>query len=302
MSEEAQLKALRNRIDAIDEKVLELISERARCAQVVAEVKQKTLAEGEQPVFYRPEREAQVLKRIMELNKGPLDGETVARLFREIMSACLALEEPMKIAFLGPEGTFTQQAALKHFGQSVKTLSLGTIDDVFREVASGAVNYGVVPVENSTEGVVNHTLDSFMDTSLKICGEVDLRIHHHLLSGPQTREESITRVYAHQQTFAQCRKWLDAHMPHLERVAVSSNGEAAKRLRDEWNAVAIAGEMAAELYGLKILREKIEDWPDNTTRFIIIGREDVAPSGKDKTRSEERRVGKECRSRWSPEQ
>lgn len=276
---DSDLAHLRQQIDSLDEQLVKLLNQRAAVALDVGKVKEN----DPDAVFFRPEREAQVLRKVKELNQGPLDGETIARLFREVMSACLALEEPMKIAFLGPEGTFTQQAALKHFGQSVSTVSLGTIDDVFREVASGAANYGVVPVENSTEGVVNHTLDSFMDTSLKICGEVDLRIHHHLLSGPQTREESITRVYAHQQTFAQCRKWLDAHMPHLERVAVSSNGEAAKRLRDEWNAVAIAGEMAAELYGLKVLKEKIEDWPDNTTRFIIIGREDVAPSGKDKT-------------------
>src|SRR5690554_7259903 len=210
------LDALRDRIDNLDSELLRLINERADCAQQVAQVK---TAENADAVFYRPEREAQVLRRIMALNKGPLDSEEVARLFREIMSACLALEQPIKVAYLGPEGTFTQQATLKHFGESAISLPMAAIDEVFREVEAGAVNYGVVPVENSTEGVVNHTLDSFMDTSLKICGEVDLRIHHHLLSGPQTREESITRVYAHQQTFAQGRKWLDAHMPHLERVA-----------------------------------------------------------------------------------
>lgn len=270
---------LRKQIDGVDEQLQTLLNQRAGLAKQVGEVK---IANNDN-VFYRPEREAQVLRNVKERNQGPLDGETIARLFREVMSACLALEEPMKIAFLGPEGTFTQQAALKHFGKAVTTTALGTIDDVFREVASGAVNYGVVPVENSTEGVVNHTLDSFMDTSLKICGEVDLRIHHHLLSGSQTRMDNVTRVYAHQQTLAQCRKWLDAHMPHLERVAVSSNGEAAKRLQGEWNALAIAGEIAADMYGLKVEQENIEDWPDNTTRFIIIGREDVPASGKDKT-------------------
>src|SRR5699024_7774600 len=273
------LEELRQQIDGVDEQLQTLLNQRASLAKQVGEVK---IANNDL-VFYRPEREAQVLRNVKERNQGPLDNETVARLFREVMSACLALEEPMRIAFLGPEGTFTQQAALKHFGKAVTTTALGTIDDVFREVASGAVNYGVVPVENSTEGVVNHTLDSFMDTSLKICGEVDLRIHHHLLSGPQTRMDNVARVDAHQQTLAQCRKWLDAHMPHLERVAVSSNGEAAKRMQSEWNALAIAGEIAADMYGLTIEHEKIEDWPDNTTRFIIIGREDVPPSGKDKT-------------------
>ncbi|MBV2207153.1 MAG: chorismate mutase, partial [Pseudomonas sp.] len=162
MSQADQLKALRVRIDSLDEKILELISERARCAQDVARVKTATLAEGEQAVFYRPEREAWVLKHIMELNKGPLDNEEIARLFREIMSSCLALEQPLRVAYLGPEGTFSQAAALKHFGHSVISTPMAAIDEVFREVVAGAVNFGVVPVENSTEGAVNHTLDSFL--------------------------------------------------------------------------------------------------------------------------------------------
>jgi chorismate mutase / prephenate dehydratase len=277
---EPTLEQLRAQIDGLDDQLQTLMNQRATLAQKVAEVKQATDGEA---VFYRPEREAQVLRRVKERNTGPLDGETVARLFREIMSACLALEQRMKVAFLGPEGTFTHQAALKHFGHAVEAISLGAIDEVFREVESGAVQYGVVPVENSTEGVVNHTLDSFMDSSLKICGEVDLRIHHHLLLGEHTQENRITRIYSHQQTLAQCRKWLDAHMPTVERVAVSSNAQAARRLKDEWNAAAIAGEMAAELYGLKIMHHNIEDRPDNTTRFIIIGRQDTPPSGQDKT-------------------
>ena len=283
MSEEAQLKALRNRIDAIDEKVLELISERARCAQVVAEVKQKTLAEGEQPVFYRPEREAWVLKHIMELNRGPLDNEEVARLFREIMSSCLALEQPLKVAYLGPEGTFTHGAALKHFGAAVTSQPMAAIDEVFREVAAGAVNFGVVPVENSTEGAINHTLDSFLEHDLVICGEVELRIHHHLLVGENTKTDKISRIYSHAQSLAQCRKWLDAHYPNVERVAVSSNAEAAKRVKSEWNSAAIAGDMASTLYGLVKLYEKIEDRPDNSTRFLIIGNQEVPPTGDDKT-------------------
>ncbi|AJD48558.1 chorismate mutase/prephenate dehydratase [Alcanivorax sp. S71-1-4] len=277
---EPTLEQLRAQIDGLDDQLQTLMNQRATLAQKVAEVKQATDGDA---VFYRPEREAQVLRRVKERNTGPLDGETVARLFREIMSACLALEQRMKVAFLGPEGTFTHQAALKHFGHAVEAVSLGAIDEVFREVESGAVQYGVVPVENSTEGVVNHTLDSFMDSSLKICGEVDLRIHHHLLLGEHTQENRITRIYSHQQTLAQCRKWLDAHMPTVERVAVSSNAQAARRLKDEWNAAAIAGEMAAELYGLKIMHHNIEDRPDNTTRFIIIGRQDTPPSGQDKT-------------------
>lgn len=280
---EQELKALRLRIDSLDERIQELISERARCAQDVARVKMQSLGEAESPVFYRPEREAQVLKRVMERNQGPLGNEDMARLFREIMSSCLALEEPLKVAYLGPEGTFSQAATLKHFGMAVKTRPMAAIDEVFREVAAGAVNFGVVPVENSTEGAVNHTLDSFLEHDLVICGEVELRIHHHLLVGETTKTDSISRVYSHAQSLAQCRKWLDAYFPNIERIAVSSNAEAAKRVKSEWNSAAIAGDMAASLYGLSKLHEKIEDRPDNSTRFLIIGNQEVPPSGDDKT-------------------
>ncbi len=275
-----KLNGLRQKIDGLDKKILEFISERARCAQEVARVK---TAADPSAVFYRPEREAQVLRSIMEKNTGPLNDEEMARLFREIMSACLALEEPIKVAYLGPEGTFTQQASIKHFGHSAVCVPMSAIDEVFREVAAGAVNYGVVPVENSTEGVISHTLDSFMDSSLQICGEVVLRIHQHLLVSENTRKEHITRIYSHAQSLAQCRKWLDAKWPMAERVAVSSNAEAAKRIRGEWNAAAIAGDMAAELYSLDKLAEKIEDLPDNSTRFLIIGNEQVPASDADKT-------------------
>ncbi len=264
-------------------KILELISQRARCAQEVGRIKMASLAEGEEAVFYRPEREAQVLKRIMELNKGPLDNEEMARLFREIMSTCLALEQPLKVAYLGPEGTFSQAAALKHFGQAVISKPMAAIDEIFREVAAGAVSFGVVPVENSTEGAINHTLDSFLEHDLVICGEVELRIHHHLLVAENTKTERITRIYSHAQSLAQCRKWLDAHYPNVERVAVSSNAEAAKRVKSEWNSAAIAGDMAAQLYGLSILADKIEDRPDNSTRFLIIGNQTVPATGDDKT-------------------
>lgn len=275
-----KLNRLRQQIDQLDQQLLDLISDRARCAQEVAKVK---TAEDPDAVFYRPEREAQVLRKIMEKNQGPLNDEEMARLFREIMSACLALEEPVKVAFLGPEGTFTQQAAMKHFGHSAVSVPMSSIDDVFREVSAGAVNYGVVPVENSTEGVVSHTLDSFMESSLSICGEVVLRIHQHMLVSENTRREHITRIYSHSQSLAQCRKWLDAHWPMAERVAVNSNAEAAKRVKGEWNSAAIAGDMAADLYALERIAEKIEDQPDNSTRFLIIGNESVPASGDDKT-------------------
>jgi len=280
--EKARLEEIRQRIDQIDQQIMDLISARARCAQEVASVKMAANPDQE-VVFYRPEREAQVLRRIKSSNPGPLPDEEMARLFREIMSACLALEKPMHIAFLGPVGTFTQAAALKHFGHSVISVPMPAIDAVFREVESGAAHYGVVPVENSTEGMINHTLDMFMTSSLKICGEVQLRIHHHLLVSPRFRDQEITRIYSHQQSFAQCRQWLDTHRYGIERVTVSSNAEAARRAAEEPGSAAIAGDMAAELYGLEALANCIEDRPDNTTRFLIIGREEVPPSGHDKS-------------------
>ena len=279
MSEENPLLGLREKIDALDLQIMQAISDRARCAQQVAEVKK---GQGDD-VFYKPEREAQVLRHIMAENAGPLDNEEMARLFRQIMSACLALEEPVKVAFLGPEGTFTQEAALKHFGDSAFSVPQAAIDEVFREVLAGSCNYGVVPVENSTEGVISHTLDSFMDSSLKICGEVELRIHQHFMTGPNTNKDTITRVYSHAQSLAQCRQWLNSNYPNIERVAVSSNAEAAKRVQGEWNSAAIAGDMACELYNLEKMWEKIEDRPDNSTRFLIIGREEVPRSGDDRT-------------------
>lgn len=276
-----QLGELREQIDALDTQILKLISDRAKCAQEVAHV--KMAEDGDAAVFYRPEREAQVLRSVMEANQGPLSDEEIARLFREIMSACLALEQPTRVAYLGPEGTFTQQAATKHFGHSSVTKPVSTIDQVFREVESGAVSYGVVPVENSTEGVVSHTLDTFMNSSLKIVGEVELRIHHNLMIASNTDPKRITRIYSHSQTLAQCRAWLDDNYPGVERVALNSNAEAAKRVKGEWNSAAIAGDIAAELYELTVLAEKIEDQPDNTTRFLIVGTEDTQPSGQDKT-------------------
>ena len=277
---EQRLARIRQEIDVLDEQIQALISQRAECAAEVGRVKR---TEGAEPAFYyRPEREAKVLRGVVERNQGPLSSEEMARLFREIMSACLALEKPMNIAFLGPEGTFTQAAAHKHFGKSINTTPLAAIDEVFREVESGAAHYGVVPVENSTEGVINHTLDTFVLSPLKICGEVELRIHHHLLGNEQDLK-AIKRVYSHQQSLAQCREWLDLNFPHVEREPVSSNAEAARRAAAEAETAAIAGIMTAEIYGLKILVSNIEDEPENTTRFLIVGRNPVPVSGNDKT-------------------
>ena len=279
MSKKDPLLTLREKIDSLDLQIMANISQRAEFAQEVAKVR-KNLGDA---AYYRPEREAQVLRRVMESNTGPINNEDMARLFRQIMSTCLALEQPIKVAFLGPEGTFTQEAALKHFGASAVTVPMSAIDEVFREVSAGACHYGVVPVENSTEGVISHTLDSFMDSSINICGEVELRIHHHFMVGENTNNKNITRVYSHAQSLAQCRQWLNSNYPSIERVAVSSNAEAAKRVQGEWNSAAIAGDMSCELYHLEKLWEKIEDRPDNSTRFLIIGRELVAPSGDDLT-------------------
>lgn len=279
LSDDDKLKAIRERIDRIDQQLQVLIVERAVAAQQVAHIK---LSEDPQTEFYRPEREAEVLRRVKSRDTGPLDGEEVARLFREIMSVCLALEQPLKVAFLGPEGTFTQTAALKHFGHSVHTHSMASIPDVFREVEAGACHYGVVPVENSTEGVVSHTLDTFLNSPLRICGEVTLRINHHLLSR-ESSMPAIHKVYSHSQSLAQCRGWLDLHLPTAERVAVGSNAEAARLAAGESGVAAIAGEAAAEIYQLAYLASNIEDEPGNTTRFLVIGKKDASPSGDDKT-------------------
>jgi chorismate mutase/prephenate dehydratase len=272
------LEELRGKIDAIDVQLQQLISERARVARQVGEVKGLSRTAD----FYRPEREAQVLRKVVERNEGPLRDEEMVRLFRELMSACLAQEEPLKVAYLGPEGTFTQAAVLKHFGHSVRALSVPTIAEVFHEVEAGVADFGVAPVENSTEGTVNHTLDMFLTSALKICGEVELRIHQHLL-GRMKEIGQIKRLCAHSQSLAQCRAWLAQYLPEVEKIAVASNAEAARRARDEVGTAALASEAAAEVYELNVLFSNVEDQGDNTTRFLIIGRELFPPSGRDKT-------------------
>jgi chorismate mutase/prephenate dehydratase len=256
-----------------------LIAERARYAKEIGVVKGLTRTAE----FYRPEREAQVLRRVVERNRGPLRDEEMVRLFRELMSACLAQEEPLKVAYLGPEGTFTQSAVLKHFGHSVHALSVPTIDEVFHEVESGTADFGVAPIENSSEGTVNiHTLDMFLTSPLKICGEIELRIHQHLM-GRMLDIKDIKRVCSHPQSLAQCRGWLAQHLADVEKVPVASNAEAARRARDEQGTAALAGDAAASVYGLRILFNTVEDRDDNTTRFVVVGRKLFPASGKDKT-------------------
>lgn len=274
-----KLAEVRRRIDALDADIQRLINERANLAFEVAQSK----GESQNAVdYYRPEREAQVLRGVLERNQGPLSDSEMLRLFREIMSACLARQEPMKVAYLGPEGTFTQQAVYRHFGHSVMAMGHAAIENVFEQVQGGEADFGVVPIENSTQGVVSHTLDLFLDSELKICGEVELRIHHNLLTHAPGLA-AIDRVYAHQQSLSQCKKWLLANLPKAELLPVSSNAEAARRARSAPEAAAIAGITAAEIYGIPVLFSKIEDHHDNTTRFLVIGREVFSPSGDDKT-------------------
>lgn len=270
-----ELLKLRNEIDRIDEEILARLAERARCAQRVGEIKRGVM-------YYRPEREAQVLRRLAELNPGPLSADAVKTIFREVMSACLGLEQPLRVAYLGPAGTFSESASRKHFGSAPNLLPMAAIDDVFRAVEAGNADYGVVPVENSTEGAVGGTLDLLLANPLKVCGEVRLRIHQQLMS----RAEGIgaaRRIYSHAQSLAQCHEWLNRNLPHLPRIPVASNAEAARMASEDPESCAIAGEAAAQLYGLNILAPNIEDDPNNTTRFLVIADHDAGPSGKDRT-------------------
>ena len=278
--ENESLEPIRRQIDELDERIQEMLSERAQLAQRVGASKHGPRATALD--FYRPDREARVLQGVVDRNQGPLSDEEMIRLYREIMSACLAQQEPLKVAFLGPEGTFSQAALLKQFGHSVRALPLASIEEVFREVEAGVADFGIVPVENSSEGSVSDTLDMFLTSPLKISGEVELRIRQHLL-GHGDDLSGVTKVYSHQQSLSQCRAWLEQKLPDAECIAVASNAEAARIARDVDGAAAIAGDAAADVYGLDILMANIEDRPDNTTRFLVIGRETYPPSGRDKT-------------------
>jgi chorismate mutase/prephenate dehydratase len=269
------LAALRARIDAIDDALLQLLSERAGIAQQVGRVKQ-----GER--IYRPEREAQVVRRLREANPGPLSGDTVERLIREIMSACRALEETTRVAYLGPAGTFSQQAVLKHFGHETAALAEADIDACFQAVETGRAEFAVVPVENSTEGAIGRTLDLIVASPLKICGEVMLPVHQTLMR-TQASLDGIRRVYGHAQSLAQCQQWLARHLPNAERISVVSNADGARRAAAEADAATLGAEAAAELYGLQVVQARIEDEASNTTRFLVLGTTDAAPSGRDKT-------------------
>lgn len=280
-----ELEKLRKQIDQIDQDIQRLLNERAACAQQVASVKmeQSRRAGAEDAIFYRPEREAQVLRKVMERNHGPLDEKKIAHIFREIMSACLAMEKPLEVAYLGPQGTFTEAAALKHFGNSVITRPMTNITEIFSAVQRNFCDYGVLPVENSTEGMVTHTLDNFISSPLKICGELELPIVLHLLVREGTDASSIKSICAHQQALAQARNWLQQHFPDIEVTPVSSNGEAARMASENDGVAAVAGDLAAERYNLVHLASDIQDYAGNATRFLVIADQEVPASGNDKT-------------------
>jgi chorismate mutase/prephenate dehydratase len=279
MREEEALRETRARIDAIDRELLKLINERATCAVEIGRLKRVA---GAVTMLYRPEREAEVLRRIRDTNPGPLHDDDAVRIVREIMSACLSLEEPLRVAYLGPEGTYTHAAAMKHFGGAARFEPVPGIDDIVHAVETGQTHFGVLPIENSLEGPVNQSHDAIQASSLTLCGEVVLPVHHQLLS-KATDLAAIRSVHAHAQALAQCRRWLDTHCPHAERVSMSSNAEAARHVLERVDAAAIAGTIAAERYGLPVLAANIEDQADNTTRFLVLGKEAVGPTGDDIT-------------------
>ncbi len=277
LPDDREISRHREAIDALDREILVRLSERARHAQAIG-----TLKAGSGAPAYRPEREAQILNRLVGENLGPLSTEAVTAVFRQVMSACLALEQKLRIAYLGPAGTFSHAAVSKHFGTFVEAVACASIDEVFRAAESGQTDYAVVPVENSTEGAVGRTLDLMCTTDLAICGEIKLRVQQNLLSNAASLAD-VKKVYSHAQSLAQCVQWLAAHLPHVQRVAVSSNAEAARLAAAEAGAAAIAGEIAATIYRLGVLAPHIEDEPNNTTRFWVLGRQQVGPSGHDKT-------------------
>ena len=278
----SELEKLRAEIDRLDDELVRLLNRRAALAQQAGHAKNGAAA-------YRPEREAQILKRVAEASAGPLSGARMAAVFREVISACRALEEPIRVTYLGPEGTFSEQAVRKHFGAAVEALPQASVDEAFRRCEAGAAQFTVVPAENSTEGVVGRTLDLLLATPLTICGEVELRVRQNLLArradagGSSGELAGIRRLYSHSQSLAQCAGWLAQHLPGVEKIAVASNAEAAQRAGREEGAAAIAGEAAAERYGLSVLARAIEDSPNNTTRFLVLGGVAAAPSGRDRT-------------------
>lgn len=273
-----KLKVLRDNIDNIDEDILRLMNQRLSTAQAIAQLK-TTLSE---PAFYRPEREAQVLRRLQKLSDGLLQDSALESLFREIMSITRGIEAGLSVSVLGPVGTYTEAAARHHFGSTISVVDFPTIDEIFRATETGHTDFSVVPVENSTEGGVAGTLDRLVNTSLTICAEINLQIQHNLLSIEDDISQ-IKKIYAHTQSLGQCKRWIDKNCATAELIPASSNADAAKKVSTEKTTAAIASAVAAERYKLKIIAENIEDESGNTTRFLVLSNRNTPPSGNDKT-------------------
>lgn len=276
-AKERALPELRAEIDAVDERILRLLNDRAALAIEVGKIKEKLGA-----AFYVPGREEDLVRRLKSLNPGPFPSDALRQVWKEIISASLSLEHPLSVAYFGPQATFTHQAARLQFGLAARYAPVKTISEVFDWVEKGKAEYGVIPVENTTEGAVSSTLDKFMETKTSIVGEVMLRVSHNLLSR-SGRLEEIRRVYSHPQALAQCRKWLEAHLPHADALDAPSTAQAAKMAAEEEEAAAIASSLAGELYGLETVEASIEDNPNNYTRFLVIGREMPEPGKASKT-------------------
>lgn len=269
----------RTEIDRIDDEILRLLNERSKSVIEIGRLKR--LSDGGANL-HTPAREAAILDRLMKQNAGPFPNEAIRPVYREIMSASLSLEGPQRVAYLGPRATFTHLASMKQFGESAHYVPVTGIKDVFSEVERGRAHFGVVPIENSTEGVVNHTLDMFIDSTLVIYGEVLQEISHQLLSKSE-RVEEIKKIYSHPHAIAQCRTWLENHLPHVPLAEVASTARAAELCGDDPSAAAIASELAAQLYGLKVLRSRIEDNTNNFTRFLVLAQKAPERTGQDKT-------------------
>ncbi len=270
------LKKLRRAVDNVDKKIIRLLNLRARSTLGITKLKLKS---GKS--IYSPDREREVLKRIVLLNKGPLGAGAIEAIYREIMSSSLSLDKPLQVAYLGPQATFTHLAALKRFGSQVEYIACNSITDVFLEVERDNADYGVVPIENSVEGAVSHTLDMFVDSELKICSQTILDVTHHLLAN--CPKDKIRRIYSNPQVFGQCRIWLQENIGGVETIEVSSTTRAAQIAAKEKYSACIASLLAAKVYKLRIVASDIEDSPHNITRFLIIGKADVPPTGHDRT-------------------
>ncbi len=279
MGTHKNIQQYRQSIDRIDDEILKLLNERSKNVVEIGKLKKQSDTEAN---LHTPGREAEIVDRLMRQNQGPFPNDAIRTVYREIMSASLSLEGPQTVAYLGPRATFTHLACIQKFGESAQYVPVNSIKDVFNEVERGRANFGVVPIENSTEGVVNHTLDMFVDSSLLIYGEVLQEVSHHLLSKAD-RSEDIKKIYSHPHAIAQCRNWLETNLPHVPVSEVPSTARAAELCVDDLSGAAIASELAGQLYGLKVLKARIEDNINNFTRFLVLSQKPSERTGKDKT-------------------